>query len=512
MARPKENNFTRPIRDKLAQSVAYRYSKPDCRVPTIGPRANNKDSDSIGRAAHICAASSGGPRFDPYLSPEQIRSFENGIWLCANHASEIDSDYSRYSKADLLTWKEQALALAREEKGHKLPSKNDAVETLLVAMGHSVKQIPSMIESVHLASAHALEVLDPRFKVKSSYFDECQQFQLLAKELVTVNFSVKPENPALFKAEFTNWISYGEDLVIDTSRLDVNGSRLLKEVFSQNGRLTISPHRKNATLKVSLNDQHQNKLHFEDLIGHVSVGETGFKFKGISSSALLSIELITTNIQTGVANCKIAFDLDKWDKVEISKLSYFEKYYSLFNGISKGSCLSFDLEVEGNHLISTKNVVSDNQYIRYISSMFEYTNAGRKVSKYLNKPIVFNYRHNIQSDEYYELLRIANVIGGATSNHYGNLEIRGNISFDNQDAIDAIQRSDSGLKMVYVEDEGQSLIIFGIKCNRPSLQYELINIGLIPTKKNMKFKIGKTVEIRVVPLDHFLMTTTFLVD
>jgi hypothetical protein len=142
MARPKENDFKKPIKDQLAKRVAYRCSKTDCRMPTIGPRANSNNSDSIGRAAHICAASVGGSRYDATMTSEQISSFENGIWLCANHASEIDSNNSNYPVELLKSWKKQAEELAKKEKGSQLPSKNDAIDTLLVALGKTKKQYP----------------------------------------------------------------------------------------------------------------------------------------------------------------------------------------------------------------------------------------------------------------------------------------------------------------------------------------------------------------------------------
>ncbi len=59
-------------------------------------------------AAHITAASPGGPRFDPSLTVEQRSSAENGIWLCQNHGKLVDSDEERFSIALLRDWKTTA--------------------------------------------------------------------------------------------------------------------------------------------------------------------------------------------------------------------------------------------------------------------------------------------------------------------------------------------------------------------------------------------------------------------
>jgi hypothetical protein len=47
---------------------------------------------SLGAAAHIKAASKGGARHDKAQTPEERRSFINGIWLCQTHAHQVDHD------------------------------------------------------------------------------------------------------------------------------------------------------------------------------------------------------------------------------------------------------------------------------------------------------------------------------------------------------------------------------------------------------------------------------------
>jgi hypothetical protein len=59
-------------------------------------------------AAHITAASPGGPRYDPSLTPEERKSAGNGIWLCQACAKMVDNDEIRYTKPLLIQWKEAA--------------------------------------------------------------------------------------------------------------------------------------------------------------------------------------------------------------------------------------------------------------------------------------------------------------------------------------------------------------------------------------------------------------------
>jgi hypothetical protein len=51
----------------------------------------------IGIAAHIHAAAPGGPRYLETMTREERKHITNGIWLCSNHAKEIDSNTVRDS-------------------------------------------------------------------------------------------------------------------------------------------------------------------------------------------------------------------------------------------------------------------------------------------------------------------------------------------------------------------------------------------------------------------------------
>lgn len=104
------DDFSVLTRDRLAKRVGVRCSNPSCRKLTTGPRTESTHIINIGVAAHITAAASGGPRFDPLLSSEERESAENGIWLCQNCAKMIDNDPTRYSTEILRGWKADAEA------------------------------------------------------------------------------------------------------------------------------------------------------------------------------------------------------------------------------------------------------------------------------------------------------------------------------------------------------------------------------------------------------------------
>lgn len=118
------DDFDNKTKQLLAQRVGYSCSNPKCRQRTSGPQEDPAKAVNIGVAAHITAASSGGPRYEPRLSSEERQSFKNGIWLCQNCAKLIDDDKLRYGVDLLRRWKSRSEDSARreiEEKGAVRP-------------------------------------------------------------------------------------------------------------------------------------------------------------------------------------------------------------------------------------------------------------------------------------------------------------------------------------------------------------------------------------------------------
>jgi len=112
------DDFTQQIKDVLAQRVNFCCSR--CRAQTSGPRVDPRKSLNVGVAAHISAASTGGPRFRPEISSEDRRSVANGIWLCQTCAKLVDSDEERFTTSVLQGLKQKAEADAEERVGRPL--------------------------------------------------------------------------------------------------------------------------------------------------------------------------------------------------------------------------------------------------------------------------------------------------------------------------------------------------------------------------------------------------------
>ncbi len=98
------DDFKKTVINELARQSGYLCSNPSCLRPTVGADGGG-GSASIGVAAHICAAASGGPRFDVKMAPEERSSIENGIWLCQTCSRLIDADVPSHPIDTLYEWK-----------------------------------------------------------------------------------------------------------------------------------------------------------------------------------------------------------------------------------------------------------------------------------------------------------------------------------------------------------------------------------------------------------------------
>lgn len=105
---PLRDDFPTSVRETLAKRVGYLCSNPNCGQMTSGPQEDPTRTINLGVAAHITAASPGGPRYDVSLPRDQRLSVDNGIWLCQTCAKLIDNDTERYSIAVLRGWKRSA--------------------------------------------------------------------------------------------------------------------------------------------------------------------------------------------------------------------------------------------------------------------------------------------------------------------------------------------------------------------------------------------------------------------
>lgn len=172
-----------------------RCSNPNCRRPTSGPASDPRRAVNIGVAAHITAASPGGPRYERGLSTTARGSVENAIWLCQDCAKLIDSNPEFFTIHTLHKWKH-------------LTEKAAAVDLKAVPP----KDMPSSIEELlRIVDARACTILQDMERAKEQAVRWLTEHQsMLAFYLPTARgsepFGVRIDPATLFFDEvFGGW-------------------------------------------------------------------------------------------------------------------------------------------------------------------------------------------------------------------------------------------------------------------------------------------------------------------
>jgi hypothetical protein len=101
------HDFTAKTVDVLRKRVGFLCSNPNCRKHTVGPNSDKEKATIVGVAAHIAAASPGGPRYNAFMNEKERKSIENGIWLCVNCSTLIDKDPIAFPTELLQSWKDE---------------------------------------------------------------------------------------------------------------------------------------------------------------------------------------------------------------------------------------------------------------------------------------------------------------------------------------------------------------------------------------------------------------------
>lgn len=111
MSRPGE--FSQKTIEHLAASVGYKCAR--CFIKTSFYDPADGKRKGLGRAAHIVAASPGGPRADSDYTIEQLKSAQNGVHLCANCADVVDRVPENFPVAKLTAMQSAAVEKERSQ-------------------------------------------------------------------------------------------------------------------------------------------------------------------------------------------------------------------------------------------------------------------------------------------------------------------------------------------------------------------------------------------------------------
>ncbi len=510
------DDFTKSVIETLKARVAHRCSNPECRVPTSAPSSTSK-VNNIGVAAHICAASPGGPRYDRSMSSAERKDLSNGIWLCSNCSIDIDRDEKIYTVRSLKEWRNQAEESSRAELGRKLPSNNETIDTVTTVLTGLPKSfIANAISNVHQASGKALELLDPRFLVKTKYYDGQASIYLSAKEKVALLMNVSAECATEYIDKHRQLIEHGKDVEITSAAIDFSGSKLFETLLqSDEGVFHISSSKKKATQKLWLVQKNTGLTELlDDIHGEISFGTKSFTYMGSSCSEVFTFSYQKMlNAHDNNFNITMGLRFEKWDGKDIRFLPYLNKLFSFFQKISLGWEIFTSLEIDGMLVLSSSGMNTSNcDEIIDMYSRIGYVNRCRKIAEFLNADVKFKSDFIYTPEEHRNIANIVEFITGEKI--YQSSDLSSNVTSEliidsEYNNLKLLIDTKDPISIRVIQQEEDDIELFGVNLKLPVRTIILDSVLPKIHDEINSLKIGDAVKVEWLPQENFKFSITY---
>lgn len=526
MAGKKNNrdNFPPSIIRTLRERVNGLCSNPDCRRVTLGPQESSKNkSVIIGQAAHISAASPGGPRYDGKMTEDERKSIENGIWLCDNCARKIDRDTGTYSVSLLKSWKITSERFATQQLDKSIAGHNIALDGLALITGHDIYDKDNLISHVHRVYEDKLMALDPRFDVRVDYVGREKRVFLNKADGMPapeILCTIQDENEARKIEEF---YLYGGEAIITHPSLSVSGSPLLN--IGGDGSLKslcVSQDGINIVCDIDVFGKNAEDIKFTlKSEGKLYRGAAGVKLQVKALSDVLnitwSLDLRSTSLEHGkIVKAKgqpISMKLKEWNGCKVKNLVDIDVLFDFCEIYSKEHPIRFvvkskefgSISIDGKMLI---NVNKDN-----IVSL-EYLKMAKYLLSFTGDDILFDLSNTFTDSQYSELRNVYNILQGnfsmrnfARGKPIGKGKIL--ICEDNKMSLQKACDNKEYISVEFYDDINQKLMIYNEEILLPKQIRVLKNVFLKISSNAEEISIGDVLDVEFWPSELFAYEVRF---
>lgn len=483
MARRK-GDFSDGVKQTLFREVNGHCAAPGCdKYTSAGKAGKPEESFVLGEAAHICAASPGGPRYDRTMSDEERESSSNGIWLCRAHAREIDVDPDRFTAQHLREWKRLAIERARsriDTKPYRYQEAIDLVRQLLPIAGHTPLPLSGAIQELLRVTDHALQELDPRFIVQSDLLGGQRYVHLSpVGESVDLSIRIADGHVQEFWEKNQRLLDHAEPMTMPLDVVEFE-SPLFRELLTERGGIfSVDPVPQPALNTLELHHPTTGEVrHYESFLGQVRRGNQSMTFEGSTCGGLfvMSYQCLRGTPST-FPRMSIAIRLEMWEGRPLHHLPYLENAREIFAAIAEGWLLRTALKVEGQTAFSGELTFNPDQkaFFESSSQFLKYTYLCQQVAKRFGVEVQFKDSATYSLRQLGEMRTVLRLASGE------KLEV------DPQHAPDGLQHiiptdavlleypdlTEKGTETIVCTRTGGTLDLFGTKLPLPHLYVEL---------------------------------------
>jgi hypothetical protein len=335
------DDFSSKDKSTLHRRVSGICSNPSCKAQTTGPSSDINAVNSVGVAAHICAAAPGGARYDASKTSSQRKSISNAIWLCRTCATKIDNDEITYPVGLLHAWKVESERLAKLNLGKPLLTERSANSRAVQETFFPSGIAPDVaLRKTAAAIADVYREIDPRFNVVAELADGKTTLRLNALENVAISFSVKPKDDHEFKSQLTRLFEFGVPLEVSTAEVTFRGSPLFDELFAgiNTELFRMTPNAcKPVELALSLTSPDGTaSINVPGAPGKVFRGSKSISYIGTFIAEVFGIQIQFPESGLNGQGCEFSWDMKPWIGKELTSIERLSELNAALVRIADG--------------------------------------------------------------------------------------------------------------------------------------------------------------------------------
>lgn len=498
----KRHDFQKKTIQLLRDRAGDVCSRPECRVHTAGSNTKKGKTVSIGVAAHICAASFGGARYDSDMSESERKSYENGIWLCQSCSRLIDVDETRFPVQLLRQWKIHAEEYSLTRVGQKAITQQERDNDVQRAYG---KGVAAQANSFGLGTGicKVIEGYEQSFSKLDERFIISVENASASK--VTHRIEPKPEhNPNLHllvrntnstREKLQRLQEFGELITLNNDSFKFEGSKLFENLMNEphsRGTLTIVGQKTKVDTYLILRSDVFGDYELANFDSAMTCGSRGFAIQGQGLSGLFTVNANIT--QEHGAQVNIKYSVTAWLGKRLNTLSYFPKMLKARDFLAKypEARLVIEFYCGDNplHLDSAKD-----QYENFINGFIEIitiVDHCRNIAANFPESLIF--KELVISDKDYKKIKLYNrILSGHAPEPIedGNKVCEGDFTENMETSIDYWQVAGNGV-LTYEEQVNDKItnvlgnLVIAPRINIVLHRYSLASFCFLDSKSSGK--------------------------
>ncbi|SEH54401.1 hypothetical protein SAMN05660691_00004 [Rheinheimera pacifica] len=407
---------------------------------------------SIGVAAHICAASPGGPRYNPNMSEEQRTSYDNGIWLCQTCSRLIDVDERRFSVELLQTWKREAEEYSLKRVGQKSITEHERDKEVRAAYGQGVLEqakgsviAGDSISKVIEGYEKNLSELDERFLItvdKASASHTIHRIEAKPGYRPTINLLVRNTDSLDSLRRFQE---FGESVQLDGDSFKFEGSKLFDILPPGRGSLFFrGKPEKIETYILFRSDRSGDDCELAYFHSNMTSGSKGVSINGSGLSGLFTLKATATQDEGTRLNAK--YSIEPWLGKRLDKLAYFPKLLKAKTFLEKhpDARLVIEFHHQGQPIIFDSIKYNHTGFKNGFLESISIIDYCRAIAENFPESLIFK-EYAVSDREYEQIKRYYSILkGGSFPVNEGNQFCEGDLDEGMETSIDYWERAGEG--------------------------------------------------------------------